>query len=100
MTFNEIIEHDAFEELLGEFYSRDVGYEFPDDDFGPVKLVSQTFGYMADESQEIQFVLDFDGVLVGVKGYYSSYGGFEENNVFEVKPIEKLVTVYEKIESK
>ena len=100
MTFNEIIEHENFESAIGELCFEDVGYEFIDDDFGPVKLVSQTFGYISNESQDFQIVLDFSGALVGVEGYFSIYGDFEISDIFEVQQMEKNIIVYEKVEPK
>ena len=67
-----------------------------DEVLGPWEEVAQKGG--EDEGSEWYSVKHFSkyDVFVRIDGYYSSYNGTNfEDDIYEVKPVEKTVTVYE-----
>lgn len=72
------------------------GFDKTDEILGPWTEVAQKGG--EDEGSEWYSVKYFSkyNVFVRIDGYYSSYIGTDfEDEPYEVKPVEKTVTVYE-----
>lgn len=72
------------------------GSIYASDFFGDIELVQQRGG--EGEGDDFFIVAEFksEGKLIKFQGWYSSYDGVEwSNDVKEVRPVEKIITVYE-----
>lgn len=70
---------------------------------GLVEVVENFGGEGQGEHMHLVFKVEHSGEWPSVKyykvdGYYSSYGGSEwDGNLYEVKPVQRMVTFYEKL---
>lgn len=102
MQLKDYFDIDGLEEWVDETTDEQCDNKFNTDDGSVINLclIEQYGGEGQGDNYWIVFTLDKNGkdkIAVRRNGWYASYAGHEWNDYEEVKPVQKVITVWESI---